>query len=213
MSLVQEMDGKKTTIGGIITGVRSIITKSGTKMAFVAIEDKTGESELIVFPDLYKQVGPSLAIDAVIRSNGRLNAKDRDGNLTSDVKLIADDVVFVSEKELREYESHGVKMTAPKKAQNSVVTKKVEKKVAPPTARPEAPLLQQLYVHVKNPDDQDKLRFIRSISAKFPGMTEVVLVLGDTEKSAIRLPFKVERSDTLIGELVKHLGEDCVTVK
>lgn len=213
MSLVQEMDGKKTTVGGIITSVRSIITKSGTKMAFVAIEDKTGESELIVFPDLYKQVGPSLAIDAVIRSNGRLNAKDRDGNLTSDVKLIADDVVFVSEKELREYESHGVKMTAPKKAQNIVVTKKIEKKVAPPTARPEAPLLQQLYVHVKNPDDQDKLRFIRSISAKFPGMTEVVLVLGDTEKSAIRLPFKVERSDTLIGELVKHLGEDCVTVK
>lgn len=213
MSLVQEMDGKKTTIGGIITSVRSIITKSGTKMAFMAIEDKTGESEVIVFPDLYKQIGPSLEIDAVVRSTGRLSAKDKEGNLISDVKMIADEIVLVSEKELREYESHGVKMAMPKKAKNVSVTKKVAVKDVVPAARPEAPILQQLYVHIKNPDDQEKLRFIKSISAKFPGMTEVVLVLGDEEKSAIRLPFKVERSDVLIGELVKQLGEDCVTLK
>jgi len=65
--LKPEIDNKKVTVGGIITSVRSIITKSGSKMAFVAIEDKTGESEIIVFPDLYSQVGAKLTQDAVVR--------------------------------------------------------------------------------------------------------------------------------------------------
>jgi hypothetical protein len=44
-------------------------------------------------------------------------------------------------------------------------------------------------------------------------MDTVVLVLGDEKKSAIKLPFAVECTDLLVGELVKLLGEDAVVVK
>ncbi|QWQ31966.1 hypothetical protein KOY48_03585 [Candidatus Minimicrobia naudis] len=65
--LVPEYDSRMMTVGGIISTVRTIVTKSGSKMAFVGIEDKFGEGEIIVFPNLYEEVGAKLVQDAVIR--------------------------------------------------------------------------------------------------------------------------------------------------
>ena len=50
-----ENDGKTVVIGGIITGVRTFLTKSNAKMAFVKIENKTGEQEVIAFPSIFEQ--------------------------------------------------------------------------------------------------------------------------------------------------------------
>ena len=41
----------------------------------------------------------------------------------------------------------------------------------------------------------------------------MVLVLGPDKKSAIKMPFRVDGSDELIGRLVKILGEDAVALK
>jgi DNA polymerase-3 subunit alpha len=215
-SLTADMDGRRTTIGGIISSLRTIITKSGSKMAFVAIEDKFGESEIIVFPDLFKQVGPSLAVDAVIRASGKINAKDRDGNTTDDVKLIADEIFMVSEKELREYASTGGSPKKPKpKAQNGgvKVTKlakgsSTETKVLP---KPEA--VKKLFAHIKDPNDHEKLAALKEICAKHPGLHDIVLVLGEDKKSAIKLPFRVSDDKDLVRALRESLGEGAVVYK
>lgn len=210
-SLTSDMDGKRTTLGGIITNLRTIITKSGSKMAFVAIEDKFGESEIIVFPELYKQIGPSLAIDTVIRASGKLNARDRDGNLNGDVKLIADEIFIVTEKELRDYRSTGGAMKTPKAKPQSgkVKVTKVAEKSSPP--QPEK--IKRIFAHIKNPDDHDKLAALREICAKHPGLTDIVLVLGDDDKSAIKLPFRVSDDEQLFNALTKWLGSDAVVRK
>jgi len=44
-------------------------------------------------------------------------------------------------------------------------------------------------------------------------MNDIVLVLGTEQKSAIRLPFRVDESDALMSELVAAFGEDSVTLK
>jgi DNA polymerase III subunit alpha len=212
------IDNKKVTIGGLITSVRTIITKSGSKMAFVAIEDKTGESEIIVFPNLYSEIGAKLAQDAVIRAEGKVNARDREGNLIDDVKLIADEINFVSDRELSEYESTGRAMKSPKpRAGGPVkVTKKASvQKSAPAEASytPHVPLLRKLFVHIKNPDDAESLVQLKDICSKFPGTSDIVLVLGTEKKSAIRLPFRVEDCDELVDRLVRQLGEDAVLIK
>ncbi len=222
-SLNPEADGKKITIGGLISTSRTIVTKSGTKMAFVSIEDKTGESEIIVFPNLYQQYSQELVQDVVIRVTGKISARDRDGTLTSDVKLIADEVMIVSDKELATYESTGRKMSGPKikpgaAASGVRVTKKagskVEKKPSDvPRPTPFDDMPKKLYVHVKDPDDHAALASLKKISADHPGVSDIVLVLGDENKSAIRLPFKVEQSDDLMAEFVKLLGEDAVMFK
>ena len=109
-----ENDGKQVIVGGIITDIRTILTKSNTKMAFVKIESKTAETEFIVFPSLYEQEGPKLVVDNIIKVTGRVNARDKDGNMTSDVKIIADSFSVVSDDKLENYQSTGIKLEDPK---------------------------------------------------------------------------------------------------
>ncbi|OYX42292.1 hypothetical protein B7Y94_03730, partial [Candidatus Saccharibacteria bacterium 32-49-12] len=219
------LDGKKMTIGGIVSSVRTIITKSGTKMAFVKIEDKLSETEVIVFPNLYEQVGSFLQQDAVIRASGKVNARDRDGNLVEDVKLIADEIQLVDDEELRRYESHGQKMAAPKpsrrlpqnRKKTSAETKTTAVKSKQPAVAVSLPkaeiVVQKLYVQVKQPNDQDQLIAIKKACTEHSGLQDMVLVLGDETKSAVKMPFKVDANDNLVGKLVKIVGEDCVVVK
>jgi DNA polymerase-3 subunit alpha len=228
-----DVDGKKATIGGLVSTVRTIVTKSGTKMAFVGLEDKTGEGEVIVFPNLYEQIGAKLQQDAVVRASGKISARDRDGNLGDDAKMIADEIVEVTDEELRTYESTGRKMEAPKmsgKVKAMRVAEYRAKKTggsvsAPASSMPkdapkerprpimDMPPVKKLYVHIKDPDNHDTLLQLKRICSEFSGNTDIVLVLGADKKSAIRLPFRVDGSDALVGELVKVLGEDCVVVK
>ena len=111
-----ENDGKQVIVGGIVTGIRTILTKSNTKMAFVKIESKTSETEFIVFPSLYEQEGSKLAVDNIIKVTGRVNARDKDGNITSEVKIIADSFSVVSDDKLENYHSTGARLDDPKEA-------------------------------------------------------------------------------------------------
>lgn len=231
--MTPDVDGKKATIGGLVSTVRTIVTKSGTKMAFVGLEDKTGEGEVIVFPNLFEQVGAKLVQDAVIRVSGKISARDRDGNLGTDAKMIADEVTVVSDEELRGYESIGRKMEAPKMSTKVKALRVAEHKAkktggsisAPSSTMPSSepvekprpimdiPPVKKLFVHIKNPDDHESLLALKRICGEFPGASDIVLVLGEDKKSAIKLPFRVDGSDQLLGSLVKQLGEDCVVLK
>ena len=221
MQVTPDVDGKKTTIGGLVSTVRTIVTKNGSKMAFVGLEDKTGEGEIIVFPNLFEQIGAKLVQDAVIRATGKISARDRDGNLGTDAKMIADEIQFVTDQELREYESIGHKMDKPKISTKVKATRVAAAASAKPktistktTIVPRAMnSVKKLYVHIKDPDDQETLLSLRQTCSDYPGMSDIVLVLGAEKKSAIKLPFKVEASDNLVGALVKVLGEDSVVLK
>jgi hypothetical protein len=162
----------------------------------------------------------------VIRATGKISARDRDGNLGTDAKMIADDIQIVSDQELRDYESTGRKMQKPKPSTKVTATRvsgdnPYKKSVAKvPAVTPSGPKPtpvkednRKLYVHIKNPDDHDSLLLLKQTCSDFPGLTDIVLVLGEGKKSAIKLPFKVETSDTLIGNLVRILGEDAVALK
>lgn len=237
--VTQDIDGSPITIGGIITTARTIITKSGTKMAFVKIEDKTSETEIVVFPNLFEQVGAKLLQDVVIRISGKVNARDRDGNLRSDVSVIADEIIEVTEGELDSYESTGRVMEGPRMSNRVKAERRAEFKVkkamssgvapAKPAestidtnSKPVKPTLtvseevlvpQKLFVHIKNPDDHESLLVLKRICSSYPGLTDIVLVLGEDKKSAVRLPFKISPSPELLGELVKQFNEDSVVLK
>ena len=96
------LDGANVIVGGIITNVRSLVTKSGSKMAFVKIEDKMSEIEVIVFPKTYEEVGAKLVQDAVVKITGKVNASDRDGNKTDEAKINAEAVDIITDEELED---------------------------------------------------------------------------------------------------------------
>ena len=234
--LVPEYDSRMMTVGGIISTVRTIVTKSGSKMAFVGIEDKFGEGEIIVFPNLYEKVGAKLVQDAVIRVSGKNSARDRDGNLGNESKLIADDIIVITDNDINGYESTGRKMDAPKissavkkerreayrNQKNGASPKSVVKNdatkpqpkthSAPVNVAPEIPA-SKLFVYIKDPNDHSRLVKMKSVCGENAGTTDVVLVLGEKEKSAMRLPFKVDANDNLLSQLKNTLGEECVVLK
>ena len=222
-----QIDGQKVSVGGLVSTIRTIVTKAGTKMAFVGIEDKTSEMELIVFPRLYEQLGESLQQDAVLKVSGTVNARDRDGNMTDEAKIIADEVNIVTDKELNEYQSHGRKMAAPKgraavkskryprKNANGApaVTAAASAKAAPAITLKPLEKLETVYVKVKNPSDRDLLVSLKKLCSQNPGQNDIIMILGDDKSNAIRLPFRVDAQRNLRAGLAELLGDECVKVK
>ena len=222
-----QIDGQKVSVGGLVSTVRTIVTKAGTKMAFVGIEDKTSEAELIVFPRLYEQLGDSLQQDAIVKVAGTINARDRDGNMTDEAKIIADEISIVTDKELNEYQSHGRKMTAPKgraavknkryprKNANGApaVTAAASAKAAPAITAKPLEKLETVYVKVKNPSDRDLLVSLKKLCSQNPGQNDIIMILGEDKSNAIRLPFRVDAQRNLRAGLAELLGDECVKVK
>lgn len=187
-------------VGGIISNIRTILTKSGTKMAFVKLEDKTSETEIIVFPNLYEKIGQQLSIDNVIKVTGKLNYLDKNGKETDEVKIIADEIEFISDETLASYKSTG-RMYRDKEHSKKQLVESTKYK-------PES-----LYLHIKNVDDKAVLNELKDRCKVYIGESSVILVLGQDKKSAIKLPYKVNANDELISQFVKILGEDSVVVK
>lgn len=70
---------EKTTviIGGLITGVKKILTKaSNSEMAFVRVDDFTGSIELVVFPTAFERTRQIWVTDRPVLVKGKLSTKD-----------------------------------------------------------------------------------------------------------------------------------------
>lgn len=226
------IDGATVIVGGIITNVRSLVTKSGSKMAFVKIEDKISEIEVIVFPKTFEQVGAKLVQDAVVKVTGRVNATDRDGNKVDEAKINAEQIDVITDEELQSYESTGVQLKVPtkgvsQKPRNRVSASNVSsgkpsgsgKGSAPAThfsttasgdAQPIKP--KKVFVRVMDPSNTSALISLKKACANFPGLSEIILVIGE-EKKAMRMPFKCDPEQKLVEELRNYFGPEGVVVK
>lgn len=196
----EENDNKIITIGGIIVSVRSLLTKKGAKMAFVKVENKTEEAEFVVFPSVFEEFGGKLVVDNVVKIRGRVNARDKNGHPTSDVKLLAESIELISDDILENYQSTGTKLAVSSPISNNY--------------RPKDPRKERLYILIENSDDSETLLAIRRLADLYLGVQEVVLVLKEgEEKRPLKMPFKVEINEDLLGKLKDLVGVDCVKVK
>jgi len=70
-------DGKEVKLCGIIATVKAMLTKKGDRMAYVTLEDLQGTVEVIVFPDLFKNVGELLVPERLVRLTGTIDRGDK----------------------------------------------------------------------------------------------------------------------------------------
>ena len=75
--LAELSDGKEVRLCGIIATVKSMLTKKGDRMAYVTLEDLQGTVEVIVFPDLFKNVGDLLAPERLVRLTATIDRGDK----------------------------------------------------------------------------------------------------------------------------------------
>ncbi len=204
-SVLEDHDKKAVVIGGVISTVRVILTKSGSKMAFVGIEDKSGEGEVIVFPKTYEDVAEHLVQDAVIKVSGKVSSTDKAGNALGAAKVIADEITFITNEELDDYQSTGKKMKVPKARKLSATEPAPASE--PVVYVPVDEAIPKIYVHVLDPTDHTKLLNLKKTFNQFPGESEIILVLGEAKNSALRMPFRAVASTELLTAVEAIYGE------
>ena len=199
-SLKPEHDGKSLSAGGTVTEMREITTKNGQKMAFVKLADQFGEIELVLFPNIYQQTTGIWERDRIILVKGKVSTKDKAGEQTEDIKILVDDAREVTAEQAAAYQATGKKPLA-------IKIGKVKPKKASVTTVPE-----RVYVRLETSADQDKLLLLKQAIDAHPGQTEVVFVIGKTNKQIIRLPNRMSHQ-TGLPDLISIAGEDHVKLQ
>lgn len=93
LKIDQLKDQKKTVtvkVGGMVTKVQKILTKTGKPMMFLALEDMTAKIEIVVFPTVLTQHPTAFIENSIVVVSGKLN--ERDGI----AKLLCDDVTTIT---------------------------------------------------------------------------------------------------------------------
>jgi DNA polymerase-3 subunit alpha len=83
----ESLDGQRVVVGGIVTGVRTVITKAKATMAIVTMEDLQGTAEVVVFPRLYEQTGGVWREGEILLVAGRVDHKGEDISLLADLAV------------------------------------------------------------------------------------------------------------------------------
>ncbi|MCR4333789.1 MAG: OB-fold nucleic acid binding domain-containing protein, partial [Patescibacteria group bacterium] len=68
----------------LLTEVRSLLTKSGEKMSFVKVEDKTDSLEAVIFPKLFKQHADLLTPGTCLLVKGKVSVRNGEPSLAID---------------------------------------------------------------------------------------------------------------------------------
>lgn len=75
--VVANRNGGVIKVGGVVTKIQKILTKTGKPMVFSWLEDLTAKIEVVVFPDVLEQHPDAFQENSVVIVSGKLN--DRDG--------------------------------------------------------------------------------------------------------------------------------------
>ncbi len=100
--LTEDHVGQKLAIGGVITGVKKVITKkSGAEMAFIQLSDLVSEIEAVVFPKTFAEVKSLLDKDVVILASGRIDKREDALSLVIDsLELFNPDTAYRMERQI-----------------------------------------------------------------------------------------------------------------
>jgi len=101
----QNMDSQTTSIGGVISRIRRLKTKTGELMAVIQLEDLVGSIEVTVFPVTYQASQASLKVDEPVLVKGRVEAGE------DKAKLLASEIIHL--KEIRHRTAKKMVITIP----------------------------------------------------------------------------------------------------
>ena len=91
-------EGDRVHFGGIITSVEKIMTKSGSYMGFIMVEDLNGSVECTVFPKTLSDARECIVDDELVEITGRIHIKDNVATVNVDK---------ISKMEIKKAETNG----------------------------------------------------------------------------------------------------------
>ena len=196
-------DRDSVIVAGIITSRIGKQTRAGAPMAFIKIEDRFGEMELVVFPKVLEKYTYFLSPETPIAVLGNLSLEE-----DAAPKLLASKIELLSAEPPADI--------APMK--EDTYSRKREARNAPVEARPTAqaaPIPQKpqtLYLKVENMTG-DAFRRVCSILEIFEGTLPVVFFDGSTKKYIKANGLSTDIQPTMLTLLKMILGDSAVVLK
>jgi hypothetical protein len=215
-----DLSGEKVKIGGLVTGVRRILTRTKSQMAVVTLEDLSGTVEAVVFPRVYERSAEVFKEDAILVVEGRVDTRGERPQ------------IVVDRAEVWTPPAAGT----PPPARPLPVRVEPVRQEAPPVAAPgeahanghgavaPAPLAGANGHHVlrvvvpRTEDDNACVRLLEQLHVlveRFPGGDEIQLVLHDRTGCKIELAgadIAVKHSSELESQVRTLVGEDNLQV-
>lgn len=171
-------DGDRVIMAGILTEVKTMITKKAQEMARIQFEDFSGVMDGIVFPATYEKFRHLIQLDQIVAMSGRLSLKE-----DSAPELMVDNITTVPEiqkltrrKSFQSY-SNRIPYARRENAGNSSAnpSRNYGNSVVPPDYVPEA-------ARNSGPDNFVKLRvppeYIERLGGRNPVLEEIMGLLG-----------------------------------
>ncbi len=99
--------GKNHKIAGVLNTLRTVITKSGTAMAYAELEDLTNRIALVIFPKVYDQFKFKIKEDQIFIIDGKLELRRGDLQFSVfDMKAVSLDTMVKNATEAGIYDPH-----------------------------------------------------------------------------------------------------------
>ncbi|HLD20269.1 MAG TPA: DNA polymerase III subunit alpha [Patescibacteria group bacterium] len=174
-------DRDRITVGGAISGIKKIFTKSNEPMLFVMIEDLTSTIEAIVFPKTLEKTADIWQADELVLIQGQCSLKD------GTPKLIVDSVAPLSHDTLE------------KMPQAS--------KIADYTPQ-EEPMKPVVCITLPRTVSRAVLEQLKSIIMGSPGDWQVHLIFNHSLNKRIQTQYQVSYSPEFV-KAVKNLIDQC----
>ena len=216
-------DGDRVIMAGILTEVKTMITKKAQEMARIQFEDFSGVMDGIIFPATYEKFRHLIQLDQIVAMSGRLSLKE-----DSAPELMVDNITTVPEiqkltrrKSFQSY-SNRIPYARRENAGNSSAnpSRNYGNSVVPPDYVPEA-------ARNSSPDNFVKLRVppeyierlggrnpvleeIMGLLGKYPGDRDVLVYLPGGGKVRTSKVYRVTYSRELERELRDLLGNENV---
>ena len=89
--LQQLPGGAEVTLGGLIVGMKEVVTRAGKKMARFRLEDLQGGVQVICFPRTYERYREALVDDSVVICRAKVEERDEDA--ASQAGLLLEEVM------------------------------------------------------------------------------------------------------------------------
>ena len=202
VKLTEHLNDYQVCVGGVITKIKKIITRSNKPMLFVKIEDTAGGMEVLVFPSILQENNLIWQEGKMVLCQGKLSDKDQE------VKLLCNKVMELTSETTTEAVN---KFTA-----NSQTNGQARKIFKPPLARPAVPpaskflALNQgkVYINLNHAADMALLGRLKQVLAKNVGDKKVFFKLSAGGRiNLVETDFKINYSQALIEEINRLLDK------
>jgi len=200
-------DKAKVKIAGAVIKRVNKASKNGDPMAFVTVEDRNGEIEVVCFPRQLANYGHLLTYDSVVCITGTLSARGGD----EEIKILLNQALQVMENTSYVPVSADSETKQPPEEQPPVPTPDE----VPPEPEDVTYTFRQpsrIYLRV-DARDSEAYKRSRAVLNIFPGNASVLYYYKDTgeyEKNDIP---RSSASDFVIDELMEICGEENVVIK